>query len=350
MRQVYGKSDSGNVREALKGISSPDALIMISNGKQLEQHAKELKEIFPNVPFIGGTGHSYGKSVKEGGVGITALFGVKAAAGVMRFASSMPIHDVSALSKNVSAVSASSNDTVCLDICTGNDACVLTSMDSVLGKPGISLVGGTSMDPIVTVNGEIYKDADAYLLVKNTGGKVRVYKENLYKPYDDSRFIASKTDRARYYIGELNGRAAKDVYREHLNISEKDIANQTLKNPFGKITGKDVCIVSLKEVSGSGITCYRQVNDSDVMTILEMQDYREVTGETISEIRSDFSSIQGVFSVNCIFRYVVFNNTNFMSEYLNMLSSLGSSSGFVANGEHHNAQFINQSMSCVVFG
>lgn len=350
MKQLYGKSDSGNLREALKGITNPGALIMISNGKQLEQHAKELKEIYPDVPFIGGTGHFYGRTVKEGGVGVVAFTGVKAAAGVMRYASSMPIHDVSALSRNVSAVSASSNDTVCLDICTGNDACVLTSMDSVLGRSGISLVGGTSMDPFVCVNGEIYQDADAYLLVKNTGGKVRVYKENMYEPLDDSRFIASRTDRAKYYIGELNGRPAKDVYKEHLNISEKDISNQTLKNPFGKITGKDVCIVSINQISGNGLICYRQVNDSDVLTVLNLRDIKEVVSETVNQIRSDFSTISGIFSVNCVFRYIVFNNSNFTAEYLNMMSALGTSCGFFANGEHHNAQFINQSMSCVVFG
>ena len=73
------------------------------------------------------------------------------------------------------------------------------------------------MDPFVAVNGEIFSDADAYLFVKNKGGKVRVYKENLYRPLDESRFIASRTDKSRYYIGELNGRSAKDVYKEYLN-------------------------------------------------------------------------------------------------------------------------------------
>ena len=350
MRQVYGKSDSGNLKEALKGISNPDALIMISNGKQFEQHTRELKEIYPNVPSIGGTGHFYGKTVKEGGVGIIALSGVKAVAGAMRYASTMPIHDVSALSKNLSAVSASANDTVCVDICTGNDACVLTSMDSVLGKSGISLVGGTSMDAFVCANGEIYNDAAAYILIKNSGGKVRVYKENLYRPLDDTRFIASKTDRSRYYIGELNGRPAKDVYKDYLKISEKDIGTQTFQNPFGKITGKDICIISIKEVSGSGLCCYRQVNDSDVLTLLDMRDFREIVNETMNEIRSDFTTISGVLSINCVFRYIVFNNNHYTGDYLNAMSALGTSCGFFANGEHYNGQFVNQSMSCCVFG
>lgn len=349
VKQVYSKSDRGDVREALKGISDPDALIMISNGSQFEQHVRELSELCPNVPSIAGTGHFYGRTVKEGGVGIIALSGVKAVAGVMRYASTMPIHDVSALQKNVSAVSASSKDTVCIDICTGNDACVLTSMDSVLGKSGISLIGGTSMDPLVAVNGEVYNDAAAYIIVKNSGGRIKAYKENLYRPLDDTRFVASKTDRSRYYIGELNGKPAKDVYKNHLGINEGDIETQTFKNPFGKITGKDICIISLKEVSGGGLCCYRQVNDSDVLTLLDMGDFREITSETINNIRSDFNHISGIISVNCVFRYIVFNNNHYTDDYLNAMSGLGNSCGFFANGEHYNGQFVNQSMSCVVF-
>ena len=349
MKEVYGKSDSGNLKEALKGISGADALIMISNGKQFEAHVRELKELYPDTPSIAGTGHFYGETVKEGGVGIIALSGVVASAGVMRYASTMPIHDVADLRKNLSRVSGNNGNTVCIDICTGNDACVLTSMASVLGKSGISLVGGTSMDPSVAVKGEIYSDAAVYLFRKNKSGKVRVYKENLYRPLDDTRFIASKTDRSRYYIGELNGRPAKDVYKEYLNISESDIETQTFQNPFGKITGQDICIISLKEVSGSGLCCYRQVNDSDVLTLLDMQDFREITGETISAIKSDFPKVSGVISINCVFRYIVFNNHHYMDDYLSAMSTIGPSCGFFANGEHFNGQFINQSMSCAVF-
>ena len=349
MKETYSKSDRGDIREALKGISNPDAIIMISNGAQFEQHVRELQEIYPNVPSIGGTGHFYGKTVKEGGVGIIALSGVKAAAGVMNYASTMPIHDVGTLQKNVTAISAASKDTVCIDICTGNDACVLTSMDSVLGKSHISLIGGTSMDPMVSVNGEIYSDAAAYILIKNTGGRVKVYKENLYRPLDDERFVASKTDRSKYYIGELNGRSAKEVYKQHLGISENEIATQTFKNPFGKITGKDICIISLKEVSGNGLCCYRQVNDSDVLTFLDMGDFREITKETLDSIRNDFNRVAGIISVNCVFRYIVFNDNHYTDEYLKEMSQIGTSCGFFANGEHYNEQFVNQSMSCVVF-
>ena len=96
------------------------------------------------------------------------------------------------------------------------------------------------------------------------------------------RFIASNTDRSRYYVGELNGRSSKQAYMDALHISESNIINRTFHNPLGKMNGQDICIISLKEVSGNGLCCYRQVNDSDVLVLLEEQDYNEILDETLA--------------------------------------------------------------------
>ena len=211
---------------------------------------------------------------------------------------------------------------------------------------------GTTWTSTTTTQGLIWTSENMllYAVVRNETGKVKVYKENLYRPMDNRRFIASGTDRSRYYIGELNGKPAKTVYMNEFGITERDISKQTFSNPFGKITGNEICIISLKEPSGNGLCCYRQVNDSDVLTLLEIGDHSEIAAETIARIRADFSNISGVFAVNCAFRYLYFKEHNFLGSYLKSMSSLGSFCGFVGNGEHYNDQFINQSMSCVVFG
>ena len=88
-----------------------------------------------------------------------------------------------------------------------------------------------------------------FAFVKNNGGKVRVYKENIYYPNPQYRFIASKTDRSKYTVGELNGKPARQAYQDTLGIREQDIVNQTFKNPLGKKNGKDICIISIREVA-----------------------------------------------------------------------------------------------------
>ena len=350
MRQFFGMSQSGNLQEAVKGLNSPQLIMLLSNNDQFEAHVKKLEELYPQVPSIGCIGMSYDTKVVEKGVGVIAFYdGVNATANVLEEVSVMPVKYIDRLEQDVHTVNGSLNDTVCIDFCSGNDACVLTTIYSVLKKKNISLVGGTGDGGKVSANGKIYSDAVAYALVKNKNGKVKAYKENIYRQMDNYRFIASKTDKANYMLGKLNGVPAKQVYQDILHVTEKEILTQTFKNPFGKINGDDTCIISIKEVNGDALTCFRQVNDSDVLILLELGDYKEIVKNTIRQIRQDFPQISAVFSVNCLFRYLLFTENHYMKEYLNEMAALGNHAGLVGYGEHYNNRFVNQSMTCVVF-
>lgn len=350
MKQIYGASNKGDIKEATREIHNPQFIMLMSNAEQFEKHVAELEALYPGIPSIGCIGMSYDKKVTENGVGVVAFTdGIQAITNVLQYVSSMPVKQIKHLEDDVRKISGNNNNTVCIDFCSGNDACVLTTMYSVLGKNNISLVGGTGDGGKISVNGKIYEDSVAYALIKNLKGKVKVYKENIYRPLNDCRMIASKTDRSKYLIGELNGKPAKQEYMNMLGISGNDIGNQTFKNPLGKINGNEICIISLKEAVNNALICYRQVNDSDVLTMLELKDYKQCMEETISQIHSDFTHISAVFSVNCLFRYLLFSQNNNMQDYLNSMGALGNHAGLVGYGEHYNSQFVNQSMTCVVF-
>ena len=349
MKQIYGSSQNGNLKEAVRGVTNPQLLLLLSNPDQFDLHVQELEKLFPGVPSIGCMGMCYDVRVVEKGVGVVAFEGVSAAANVLEEVSTMPVKYIHRLQEDVRKVGASREDTVCIDFCTGNDACALTTIYSVLRPLGVSLMGGTGGEGRVSVNGRIYQDAVAYVLIKNRGGRVRTYKENIYHQMGDYRFIASGTDKAKYIIGALNGQPAKQVYQRILHVTEQQILTQTFKNPFGKVNGDDTCIISIKEVNGNALACFRQVNDSDVLIMLELGDYRAIVKDTIQTIRRDFPRISAAFSVNCLFRYKLFSENGYMGEYLREMSALNSHAGLVGYGEHYNSQFVNQSMSCVVF-
>lgn len=350
MKQFYGMSQNGNLKEAVNGLKNPQLIMLMSNSEQFESHVKTLEALYPKVPSIGCIGMSYDTKVVEKGVGIIAFCdGVSAVANVLEEVSVMPVKYIERLEKDVREINSSYEDTVCIDFCSGNDACALTTVYSTLKRKNITLVGGTGDAGKVSANGRIYEDAVAYALIKNNNGKVKAYKENIYHQMGNYRFIASKTDRANYIMGQLNGRPAKQVYQDILHISEKDIQTQTFKNPFGKINGDDTCIISIKEVKGNALACYRQVNDSDVLIMLELGDYKKIVKNTIRTIKRDFPRISAVFSVNCLFRYLLFNENHYMEEYLQEMSALNNHAGLVGYGEHYNNRFVNQSMTCVVF-
>ncbi len=350
MRQFFGMSQQGDLRAAVSGLNNPQLIMLMSNSRQFEEHVKELEKLYPQVPSIGCIGMCYDTRVVEHGVGVVAfLDGVSAAANVLEQVSLMPVKYIRRLEEDLRRVSASHSDTICIDFCSGNDACVLTTIHTALRRQNISLVGGTGDGGKVSVNGRVYQDSVAYALVKNLGGKVRAYKENIYHPMGDYRFIASNTDKANYRMGSLNGRPAKQVYQDILHISEQQILTQTFKNPFGKINGDETCIISIKDVSGSALSCFRQVNDSDVLSLLELGDYKAIVKETIHNICRDFPRRSAVFSINCLFRYKLFSEAGYMQEYLGEMGALGNHAGLVGYGEHYNNQFVNQSMTCVVF-
>lgn len=350
MKQFFGTSQTGNLAEAVRGLNRPELIMLFSNGGQFETHVKELERLYPGIPSIGCIGMSYDTKVVEKGVGVLAFCeGVKAVANVLEQVSVMPVKYIDRLEEDVKRVNGSQNDTICIDFCAGNDACVLTTIHSVLKHRNISLVGGTGDAGKVSANGEIYEDAVAYALVKNQNGRIKAYKENIYHPLEKYRFIASQTDKANYVIGALNGQPAKQVYQNILHITEQEITSQTFRNPFGKLNGEDICIISIKEVRGNALTCFRQVNDSDVLLLLELGDYKAIVKDTIRMIKKDFPRISAVFSINCLFRYRLFNQNHYMQEYLNDMHLLGNHAGFVGYGEHYNNRFVNQSMTCVVF-
>ncbi|MCI9327448.1 MAG: hypothetical protein HFJ00_14715 [Lachnospiraceae bacterium] len=350
MKQFFGMSQRGDLAEAVRELSRPQFIMLLSNSEQFEAHVRELERLYPGIPSIGCIGMSYDTKIVEKGVGVIAFTdGVTAAANVLESVSVMPVKYINRLEEDVKKVNASQKDTVCIDFCSGNDACVLTTLYSVLRQKNISLVGGTGDAGKVSANGVVYEDAVAYAIVKNNNGRVKTYKENIYHQMGNYSFIASRTDKANYIIGELNGKPAKQVYQEILHVTEKEILTQTFKNPFGKINGDDTCIISIKEVNGNALTCFRQVNDSDVLILLELGDFKETVRNTIRTIKQDFPRPSAVFSVNCLFRYLLFTENNYMNDYLREMSALGNHAGFVGYGEHHNNQFVNQSMTCVVF-
>ena len=350
MKQFFGMSQRGNLGEAVQGLQRPQFIMLLSNNSQFEEHVRELEKQFPGVPSIGCIGMSYQIGIVENGVGVIAFSdGVTAASNVLEEVSSMPVKYIRRLEQDMRTVGGASRDTVCIDFCTGNDACVLTTMNNALRQRGISLVGGTGGEGRVSANGRVYQDAVAYALVRNLNGRVKTYKENIYHQFGNYRFIASNTDRANYILGSLNGKPAKQVYKSILHVTDEEILTRTFQNPFGKVNGDDTCIISIKEVNGNALACFRQVNDSDVLLLLELGDYRAIVQETIAQIMKDFPRRSAIFSVNCLFRYKLFSQQGYMQQYLRDMAALGSHAGFVGYGEHYNDRFVNQSMTCVVF-
>lgn len=352
MRQFIGISAGGNLEEAIRGLKYPELLILcVSEKEQFKSVVEQLEETFPNVPSIGCVGQSYGQTqVLEKGIMVTAFYdGVTAVTNLLTDVSTMPLKKIRQLEQDVSAVAPGKDNTICIDFCSGNDEMVLTTMSSVLSKEHISLTGGTAWEGLVSANGVVYEDACAYAIVKNNKGRAKVYKENLYQP-TDKRFLVTKSIPSEYVICELDGKPAEKVYMDELGIGRQEFSNQTFKNPLGHCLGNEIYIVSIKESRGNGtFACFRKVNPKTTLSILQIGDIPQIVDQTVAQIKQDFPNLSGIFSINCLFRYLMFQEQHYMDTYLKNMGSLGTHAGLIGLGEHYNEHHTNQTMSCVVF-
>ena len=65
MKQFFGMSQRGDLREAVRGLSRPQLIMLMSNSQQFESHVKELEELYPGVPSIGCIGMCYDTRIVE---------------------------------------------------------------------------------------------------------------------------------------------------------------------------------------------------------------------------------------------------------------------------------------------
>lgn len=352
MKEFVGTSRNGDLKEAVRGLSSPKLILYcVSEKDSFGKVVAELEQLYPGVPSMGCVGESYGeKVVLEKGILVTGFCGeIEAVTNVLTDVSTMPVKRIYQFEQDVNKIGGNSDNTVCIDFCSGNDECVLTTMETVLSKKKIQLTGGTAWEGLVAANGQVYEDSCVYALVRNLAGKVKVYKENLYLR-TDKRYIVTKANPDKYVISELDGKPFQDVYTKECNVTADQIGTQTFVNPLGRVVGNETYIVSLKEDAGNkGYACFRKVNPKDVIYFLEIGDIDSIVTKTIRDIRGDFKHISGIFSINCLFRYLLFGQKNYRDTYFSNMASLGTHAGLIGLGEHYNGQHTNQTMSCVVF-
>ena len=144
MKQYIGLSKSGNLEEATGGLRDPKLLIMVVSDKEaFSQRVQELEAKYPKVPSIACVGQSYGDiTVLENGISVTAFCGeVEAVCNTLEEVSIMPVKYIKRLEQDVQKIAGNGANTVCIDLCSSNDECVLTTINSVIHKKGIALTG-----------------------------------------------------------------------------------------------------------------------------------------------------------------------------------------------------------------
>ena len=362
MRSIIGKSTVKEmhraIEEASAGMKGARLFILVTSHDRLADAARILAQKYPETPCIGtsGTCFSNGASSEQDVVITAFMEGVQVETGIITKASTCPLLSIGSLKENVRKISPGAEDTVCIEFCTGAEEKMVTTINAGFGSKKIGLIGGTvfgypqGVQPKVSWNGAVYEDACTYALIKNTSGRVRVYKENIYAKNSDIFHIATKVNRQKKELIQLDGRPAVDVYAQELQIPKNKVIDNVFKNPMGRVVGNQIFISSMKEFGTNGsLINFKQINENDTIYFLKRLDVDEVTAQTRQQIKGEMKQISLVFSVDCIYRYLLFNMENYLPTYLQNMKTLGPHCGIVGGGEQYQNQHVNQTMVCVVF-
>lgn len=361
MRTFMGMGQ-GNPRDAVKkatqGLQKPTMILFMTPYNMAKEAAELLHEAYPDTPSIGTIGTKFvNGQVDDNSLAVLGLFeDAKVSCGVITGISKCPIAYVGEIQKKMSEISAASENTVCIEYCTGAEEKLITTFTSCLGKRGISLAGGTvfgipeGKTPVVAYNGRLYEDACVYAFIKNLSGKVKVYKENIYEKHSNQPHFATKVDVERKALIELDGRPAADVYSRELGIARDKIVDNVLINPMGRAVGEQVFISAMMSLESNGtLVNFKRINKNDCIYFLSLGDYKEIEKRTREEIQQDMRKVSLILSVDCAHRHLLYKKENYLSTYVKDMASLGPHMGVVGGGEQYNNQHVNQTMVCAVF-
>lgn len=365
MKYKVGKSSKGDLREAIyeatMGFVSPKLILFFSDVKNFEGYTKEMNEKFRNSIIIGST--TFAGFCKDGAYKDTLLVmgiedGIECYASVLEEANIYPLKYVDRVIECINKFDDTSN-TVCFEISTALVSCeelVLSTLNSVLEEKKIPLFGGSSGDrgrakkTMISFNGKIYNNACAFVIIKNLNGKIKLYRENIYKP-TTHYFTATKVDVRNRIVYEYDNRPAAEVMAEALNTTIEKLPQYLDSYPLGRIVGSDMYITANQMVTkNKGMSYHARVYNNSKMVLLEPDDYKNVINKTIDEVKKDIPNPSLAIMINCLARSMLFEKDGYLNEFAKKMSNaLGDYIGFTGYGEQLNQQHFNQTMVLAVF-
>ncbi len=361
MKSFIG-SGTGSVKDAvasaISGLSNPTMVFYVAPYEALPEVASLIYEKFPTIDSFGSIGTKlYNGKYDDTSVSVFAFFDdAKVKCGLIENSDKCPVAAVAKIERQLKDIAPGNLDTTCIEVCTGYEEVLTSVFTSCLAPKGVSLCGGTTFgvpdgkEAYIAYNGKVYYNACAYAIVKNTTGKVRTYKVNIFKRGNWPAHYATKVDTVNRTIIELDGKPVADVYSDEVGVSRDKIIENVMQNPMGRVVGDETYIASMKSLMPDGsIELFKRVNTNDCIYFLEQDDYKKVEGDTRNKITGENKSVSFVFSVDCVYRYIFYSNVNYMDTYVRDMASLGNHFGIVGGGEQFNNQHVNQTMSCVVF-
>lgn len=365
MEYKIGKSVKGSgkqaVAEATEGLKSPKLVLFFSGTERFEEYTLEMKVLFPGSIIIGST--TFAGICKEGIYKETLLVlgiesGIECYGDVLEEVDKFPLKYIDRVQDCVSRFAGTVN-TVCFEVSSAlisSEELILSTFNAVLMDKGIPLFGGSAGDKgnaektMISYNGKVMDKACAFVLIKNLGGSIKLYRENIYKP-TKHHFTATKVDIRNRIVYEYDYEPAAQVMAKALNTDINKLPDYLDSYPLGRIIGSDMYITANQGITENrGMAYHARVYNNAQMVLLEPDNYKEVIRRTREQVKRDVPKPSLTIMINCLARSMLFEKDGYFNDFAKeMGNTLGNYVGFAGYGEQLNQQHFNQTMVLAVF-
>lgn len=349
------------IQEATSELESPKLILYFSAVDVFQEISIEIKKRFPDAVTMGAT--TFAAFCHDGAYKDTIIVlgiegGILCEADVLEEVDKYPLKYVSRVEKAADKFHHPEN-TICLEFSSALISCeelVLSTLNSVLAKKKISVFGGSAGDrgkaekTMISLNGIVYENACVFAMIENLNGKIRLYRENIYKP-TEHYFTSTKVDVRNRIVYEYDNKPAAKVMADALGISMKELPKYLDSYPVGRIIGNEMYIVANNAVVNDSTMVYhaRIYNNSQIV-LLEPDSYQTVIKKTLNKVKQECSKPSLTLMVNCLARSILFEGDGFLNDFaLEVGETVGNFIGFAGYGEQLNEQHFNQTMILAVF-
>ena len=340
--------------------ASPKLIIFFSEVDMLWFFSQKLQSRYPDAVVIGSS--TYVNYNSEGyshcGASVLAVNSdIEVAAGLLFDIDRHPGMYKAHITNALSGLSSYEN-TCCLEFMTAfgkGEELVLDTFEEALAGTGITVAGGSAgvatdrKETFVALNGAIYKNTCAFVLIHNLKGKIGLYRENIFKP-TSYRFTATYADCEDRVVMEYNEEPAAEILARALNVPVDRLPKELESHPMGRIVDGTINITEADEVYADGsISYFATIYNHTKMLLLETDNIKRVWKETVERVKNDFKEPAFTISINCLSRSRLFENENCFGEFVNVLRNYGTFIGVSGYGEQLNFVHLNQTMILLVF-
>lgn len=367
MKYKIGKSDSkiagAAIEEVTAGLATPKLIWFTSGVDEFTGYTKALRQKFPDSIIVGTT--TFAAFCREGAFKDTLLVlgieeGIECCADVLEEVNKYPLKYVERVEGCANQIGGSQGDnTICFEVTTALISCeelVLSTLNAVLLKKNIPVFGGSAGDrgkaehSMISLNGVVYDNACIFVLIKNLGGAIRLYRENIYKP-TRHRFQATKVDVRKRRVYEYDNKPAAEVMAQALNTTTGNLVKYLDSYPLGRVIGSDMYITANESIAeNSGMSYHARVYENAEMVLLEPDNYKAVLHQTREEVKRNTPQPSLSIMVNCLARSMLFEQDDYLQVFAKeMAEALGNYVGFAGYGEQLRQQHFNQTMILAVF-